>query len=247
MNKNKIIILAITLFSSCSLFAKNGLELELNVPIGGSASFKNFSFDNSLINEENREKIKKQTKADTGFETGVNLFIGYKIDLKTNLSLSLLLDAGYNYDFLGYVINENSTKYHYWFYLHTLNLGIMPKINFGNFSFAIGAGVKIPFGGNYYESTGRKYLEIESKNYWYAPIEYKDLKNYFKSSVIPYIKLAFDYSIFVHKKLAITTGIYVGYDFMIETKDAYYYKNSYISSFDFGITVGIKFSEKNNQ
>lgn len=238
---------ALMIIMSENIFAQNSFEMSVNLNAGASVGFKNERFDYDYISKDGANEIRKKTKADIGSEIGTSILIGYKIDLIENLSVSVLGEIGYNYDFLGYGVKQNNEKWIYWFQLHTFVLGVNPKLNWKNFSFGIGSGIKIPFSGNYYQSKGRKHFETESKNYWYAPIANDELsKFYFKQNVIPYLKITFDYNLFVHKKVAVTFGAYAGYDFGIETKNnKAYYKKISLSGFDFGISVGTRFLANN--
>lgn len=75
-----------------------------------------------------------------------------------------------------------------------------------------------------------------------------DIKDYFKTPVIGYIKATFDYSIFFTDNMAMNVGLYAGYDFgmnMAENlapKEVFEYMN--FSSFDVGLQLGFKFGPK---
>lgn len=244
MKKKKIICLIFVLVGSGNLFALGGFEGIVNVPLGAALSFKTYSFNSSLISADEQTKIKDNTKADIGFESGVYAQLGYRFELKNMYSLSILAEIGYSYDFLGYINKVDDKKYFYWFNTHSIAIGVLPKLNINNFSIGLGAGVKLPLKADYYEADGKKGYQLSEANTYYASLTRDDLKNtVFKSLVIPYLKLTFDYSLAVHEKLAVNFGIYTGYDFNIKGKEINNYEKWGLSSFNFGAQFGLKFSQ----
>jgi len=155
-----------------------------------------------------------------GISTGVFMQIGnnFKIKNKVGLtSISLLADIGYSLEAFLILFDEpyysyNNNVIEDMTLLNTINLGVIPKLNFYlpnlkiPFSVGLGGGVKIPF-------SGKRYLSMSSGKYIYEDLKYQDIRKSFEYPFIPYIKLTYDTYFYVSKKVAFTFGSYISYDF----------------------------------
>ena len=148
-----IIILLILIFNSFNLFAKSGLEIGIFVPIGMSISLH--TFDSSEYGNNNsgfnqyKENNAKKTKA--GFEIGILSQLGYKFQINKDFSVSLLGELGYFRDSIDYSLKDTETNSYIFVMKNSiyntfdsLLIGAIPKLNYKNFSFSLGFGVKVP-------------------------------------------------------------------------------------------------------
>ncbi len=229
---------------SISAFAASGFEAILNVPIGLSLG----------LPAGKQYKDQKDVKVGAGFDIGVSAQLGYMFSIKEGLGLSVLGEIGYAYDTwaLSYkssdVSGYQSTSY------HSLQIGILPKININQFSIGIGGGVKIPFSATrYYKSTYDGKTTKDKENYNFKELSAETGRGLGLSpAVIGYVKATFDYSIFFTDNMAMNVGLYLGYDFMPSRK-AYdhnfgvgkedTYKDQE-GTFDIGLQLGFKFGPK---
>ncbi|OEJ15310.1 hypothetical protein BFL38_13500 [Brachyspira hampsonii] len=237
MKKIINILLIFILSFNIKLFAESGFEALLNIPLGASFGI----FNGEIESIGNAPKI--NTKA--GFDAGVNAQLGYMFAFG-KFGLSILADLGYSYDSFKYSLYHSvsafggSEEYNIEnsLYLHSFQIGIIPKLNFGAFSLGIGGGVKIPISGTS-ESKTIKTINIfgsTSKTEDYLKKDYKSSD--YSSSIIGYVKMTFDYSFFFTSKLAFNLGAYIGYDIGISTKDT----DNRIDSFDTGIQLALRFA-----
>jgi len=201
-------------------------EINLTIPLGVSILFPYAEGATSRSMIQTRPYTVDYRGIEPAFNinVGVLMQIGGSFDLKNETgitSISLLADLGYYLETFGaafgktdYIGSPSSTKEDL-IYLHTLNLGIMPKMNFyfpniTPFSVGFGGGIKIPFSGTRYvtrRSLGRDDYDIKEK------MSYQDIKETFLHSFIPYIKLTMDSSFYVSKSVALIYGVYLSYDF----------------------------------
>ena len=243
MKKIINILLIIMLSFNIKLFAESGFEAILNVPLAASLGIFNGEI----------ESIGNPPKIDIGaaFDSGVTAQLGYMFAFG-KLGLSVLAELGYSYDNFKYSLYHSvsafggSEEYNIYnnLYLHNIQIGLLPKFNFGSFSLGIGGGVKIPFLG---ESENKI---IKTVNILGTSTKTEDnIKNNYKSSdylssVIGYIKFTFDYSLFFTEKLALNLGAYLGYDIGLPYKAAEKKENERVDSFDIGVQLGLRFSPK---
>ena len=225
------------------LFAESGFEAVLNVPLGVSLGIFNGEVE-SIGNEP-------QINTKAGFDAGVNAQLGYMFAFG-KFGLSVLADLGYSYDSFRYSVYHSvsalggSEEYNIEnsLYLHSLQIGIIPKLNFGAFSLGIGGGVKIPISGISEIKT------IKTINIFGNSIKSEDniKKNYTKSdylsSVIGYFKFTFDYSFFFTSKLAFNLGAYFAYDIGLSYKAANLNETYRVDSFDIGVQIGLRFAPR---
>ncbi|WP_041177524.1 hypothetical protein [Brachyspira intermedia] len=239
----KILLIIIIITFNMKLFAASGFEAVLSVPLGVSLGIFNGEV----------ESIGKEPQVNTkaGFDAGVNAQLGYMFAFE-KFGLSVLADLGYSYDSFKYSVYHSvsalggSEEYNIEnsLYLHSFQIGILPKFNFGAFSFGIGGGVKIPISGTSESKT------IKTINAFGNSIksEYNVKKDYKKSdylsSFISYFKVTFDYSFFFTSKLAFNLGAYFGYDIGLSYKATDLNEKYRVDSFDFGFQIGLRFSPK---
>lgn len=178
------------------------------------------------------------------------------IDFGGVVGLSLLGDLGYSYDSYRTSLSLSFTqpgvggidiKSYYSMYMHNFQVGILPKLNIGNLAIGIGAGVKIPMAGTLETKTdlnvtgtlpNQSYSDTQTTTEKYAASD-------FKTSVIPYVKLTFDYSFFFNDNMAFVLGAYLGYDIgLVNKPDPMFSEESRLDSFDLGINLGFKFGPR---
>ena len=254
MRKIILSIIMFTAIASTSFAVNGGFEFILNVPVGMSVGVYDYDLTDRAenadvwLNGEIRNNVGRNSGI--GFDIGVTAQIGYMFKFTDNLGLSVLGEVGYSHDTYSYIskLNKNIS---YTYSFESIQVGILPKFNFFNFSVGIGGGIKFPMAGNYHSEIGS--ISTDTK------INSDYMKRNFKTGVIPYIKFTFDYSIFFTEKMAFNIGLYLGYDFGVEPN--LYSINSGLpsnwlgnnvlivdevsySSFDIGIQLGFKFGPR---
>ena len=246
MRKIILSIFAFVAISATSFAIDGGFEFILNVPIGMSVGIYDYDLtdygenQDIILNGAIRNGIGRN--GGVGFDIGVTAQLGYMFKFTGNLGLSVLGEIGYSHDTYSY-INKLSKNISETYSFDSVQLGILPKFNFYNFAIGLGGGVKIPVSGNLRNKVGS--ITTDTK------INSDYMKRNFRSTIIPYLKFTFDYSIFFTEKLAFNIGLYLGYDFGVES-NLYTINNvvnanrlivddiSY-SSFDVGLQLGFKF------
>lgn len=180
----KKILLLLTISSALNLFAySQGFEVSLNVPLGAA------------IGTPNKALKDLGYKSSKGFDTGVEIQIGYYHKIYNRIGAGLFFDLGYTYDSFaskknladGSIIDTSM-------YMHNFEIGLMPKITIWGASLGIGGGIKIPMAGK------------------------KDLEYGYSSSIMHYFKMTLDYSFFVTDNLAVVLGIYISHDYGLPLK-----------------------------
>lgn len=234
----KIILSAsMLLMFSIAAFAESGFEAILNVPFGASIGIPPKSMKDYFGDSE----------AGAGFDSGVSAQLGYMIQAGDTTAVSILAEVGYAYDTVSFRAKIKDELGGGSFLIaspiHSLQVGLLPKFNINGLSIGIGGGVKIPMAMSaYYQIKDNRYDNGKTD-----PVKFNmnDIKNIFKPQIIGYIKLTFDYSIFLSDFFAINTGIYLGYDFMPKTA-LYtgmfgYPKEETSGTFDIGVQIGLRF------
>lgn len=235
----KIILSAsMLLMFSITAFAESGFEAILNVPFGASIGIPPKSMKDYFGTSE----------AGAGFDSGVSAQLGYMIQAGDITAVSILAEVGYAYDTVSFRAKFKDEAGGGSFLIaspiHSLQVGLLPKFNINGLSIGIGGGVKIPMAMSaYYQIEDNRYIANGKTD----PVKFNmnDIKNIFKPQVIGYIKLTFDYSIFLSDKLAVNTGIYLGYDFIPKT--SLYTgmfgepKEETSGTFDVGVQIGLRF------
>ena len=235
--KKLSLVIALILVANIKVFAESGFEAVLNVPLGVSLGIFNGEVE-SIGNEP-------QINTKAGFDAGVNAQLGYMFAFG-KFGLSVLADLGYSYDSFRYSVYHSvsalggSEEYNIEnsLYLHSFQIGILPKFNFGAFSFGIGGGVKIPISGTRESKTKKTIIKSE----YNIKTDYK--KSDYLSSVIGYFKFTFDYSFFFTSKLAFNVGAYFLYDIGLSYKAANLNETYRVDSFDIGFQLGLRFAPR---
>lgn len=245
-------ILIITMLLNRLVFAKSGFEYGFQIPLGMSVGIDRFILnkDSSSAQQSNyNSKLKQNSKKSyIGFDSGILVHLGYNFEFKRNMSLSLIFETGYSHDtFASYSKNKGSAsiKDFNCYIFESIVFGIYPKFNWNKFSFGIAGGIKVPLYAKVKDSV------IDSQNSKITQnieiIKANQLKNVFKVPIIPYLKFSVDYLIYSDKKLNLSLGGYIGYDFGMYLKNPKFNDNDLrkiikqnISSFDLGFQIGVK-------
>ena len=219
----KKIILTFAIIFMLQSKAFPNFEMNLILPIGMSYIFANAEgskLEQYLPYAIDYDSMNKQS---FGVNAGALMQIGTRFDLKNKTgltSVSVLTEIGYSLELLGATfkntatanIDRNSYVTKDMTEFHTLNLGIIPKLNFWfpsikiPFSVGFGGGVKIPF-------SGTRYIATVEREEFEEDLSYQDIKKTFEYPFIPYIKLTYDVYFYPNDKLAFTVGSYLSYDF----------------------------------
>ena len=229
--KKFLLIVAMTTIFTASAFAEGGFEFILNAPLQMSLGIPSkFLKDNA------------EAKGEKGFDYGVSAQFGYMVTLTESLAISLLAEVGYSHDNFAMSINardigialDESVKFSFDF--ESLQVGLLPKLNIGNFSIGIGGGIKIPLiGGKETVTIGKQKDSVK--------LSRSDIKNILEPDLIGYIKGTLDYSIFLTDRFALNIGLYLGYD-IIDAKILIGDKKDKLGSFDVGGEIGLRFASR---
>ena len=234
MKKFKKLLLltfALLAITNISVFAASGFEAIINVPLGLSIGIPTGTYE--ALSDKGR----------VGFDSGVTAQIGYMIGIG-KLGISVLGEFGYSYDSYKMYLLESEilgkkTEANLNMYTHSFQVGLLPKINIGQFAIGVGGGVKIPITASY--EMYNTILGVNQKTT--ANLKRKDIEQYSRN-VISYIKLTFDYSIYFGSKMALNIGAYLGYDFGLAQKNAIDNEYNSVDSFDLGLQLGLRFAPK---
>lgn len=249
------------LFLVLSLRVFSQFEVGFNIPIGFGITFAN----SSIV-------YRTMPPTDQPIST-----IGFM-----NIEIAALGYAGYNFSITnvemvdgiglffetGYYLHSFNTQHHYnleysgvtakskymeVLFLHSINIGILSKVNLKNSAIGLGGGIRVPVAGfsEFYD----QYSSVEN-----LPSEevvkhnYKDLKDTLKYLVAPYIKLTSEFRFPVkNKRVAPTLSTYFAYDFGVSYKldeinkdleifeGSPYFKKFSQSSFSLGVQLGLSF------
>ena len=205
----KILLLVIALSAlSFNLFAyAEGFEVSLNVPLGVA------------IGTPNKPLKDLGYKSGKGFDTGVEIQIGYYHKIYNRIGAGLFFDLGYTYD--SYITSktfESGNTIDTSMYMHNFEIGLMPKITIWGASLGIGGGIKIPMAGK------------------------KDLEYGYSASIMHYFKMTLDYSFFVTDNLAIVLGVYISHDYGLPLRSLT--DTPRIGGSGGGLILGFKFGSK---
>ncbi|KLI38738.1 hypothetical protein SZ51_06365 [Brachyspira hyodysenteriae] len=241
MKRITIILSIIFIFAKMS-FAASGWQFGFMVPIGMSLGFYNIGFDNNV--SEDYKKNYKKDSGTVGFDAGVNIFGGYAVS-DGDIAISLLLDLGYSHDSFGLSgsykeNNVDKTKKEYYTF-ENLSIGILPKFHYEKFAFGLGVGVKLPLYLTHSTEISKDNTATKTYGYYNA----SKMNTVMKNAVMTYVKLTFDYSLYVHDNIALLLGAYIGTDFGIDLRGAelVMVDSRNLASFDLGIQLGMKIGE----
>ncbi|MEI0562747.1 hypothetical protein R4K56_01845 [Brachyspira pulli] len=234
--KRLLLIAAALLITNISVFAASGFEAIVNVPLGLSVGIPTRTY----------EAI--EPKSSPGFDSGVTAQLGYMIGIG-KIGISILGELGYSYDSYRYyyseeLVNFAKVKTTTSLYTHSFQIGLLPKINIGQFAIGVGAGVKIPVSGyTTYKLEGSVAGVEGSSSSEKIEFKRKDIEK-MDRNVIPYMKVTFDYSFFFGNKMALNVGAYLGYDFGLAEKSTIDNEYTGVDSFDIGLQLGLRFAPK---
>ena len=248
--KKIFLTIAITTILNASAFAKSGFEFLANFQLGvgvgiPTKSMKDIGF-----------------KSDIGLDFGGGFQFGYMFQVKNNFGISALVELGYNigsYSVSGKVnISEmiaaelnrlgfgnininalgilNNVSVSFINYFYSIQVGLFPKFNIGNFAIGIGGGIKIPIMG--WQTATMLDIE-EDTGLLYRP----EISDLISPALLGYIKTSFDYSFYIIDKTSINVGLYLGIDIMKE-KSYEGQKGEYCSTFNVGIIFGVKYGAR---
>ena len=205
---SKKILLTILSVLAFNLFAyAEGFEVSLNVPLGVA------------IGTPNKPLKDLGYKSGKGFDTGVEIQIGYYHKIYNRIGAGLFFDLGYTYDsFASKKYLADGTVIDTSMYMHNFEIGLMPKITIWGASLGIGGGIKIPMAGK------------------------KDLEYGYSASIMHYFKMTFDYSFFVTDNLAIVLGVYISHDYGLPLRSLT--DTPRIGGSGGGLILGFKFGSK---
>lgn len=229
--KKLLLIIVILAATNITVFASSGFETIINVPFGLAVSIPTGTYE------------ALDYKGRLGADFGVTAQVGYMLGIG-KLGISLLGEFGYSYDsYKMYLLQSEilgqKTEMNLNMYTHSFQVGLLPKINIGQFAIGVGAGVKIPVAATY--ETDATVLGVNKK--FKYDLKRKDIEQ-FSRNVIPYIKLTFDYSIYFGSKMALSFGAYLGYDFGLAQKSTIDNEYTSVDSFDLGLQLGLRFAPK---
>ena len=205
---SKKILLTILSVLAFNLFAyAEGFEVSLNVPLGVA------------IGTPNKPLKDLGYKSGKGFDTGVEIQIGYYHKIYNRIGAGLFFDLGYTYDsFASKKYLADGTVIDTSMYMHNFEIGLMPKITIWGASLGIGGGIKIPMAGK------------------------KDLEYGYSASIMHYFKMTLDYSFFVTDNLAIVLGVYISHDYGLPLRSLT--DTPRIGGSGGGLILGFKFGSK---
>ena len=238
MIKKIFLIITLTTIFSVSAFARSGFEFLIDFQFGLGVGVPT-----KTMEKEN------EFKSDIGFD-GTALFqLGYMFEVNDNFGISFLGEFGYgmgSYSILGKTnITEistdgipiiNSVSVSVDSYFDNIQIGLFPKLNFGNFAIGIGGGIKIPSGGEMrVTALGREET---------LKLNRGDIVDFFNPPIFGYVKTSFDYSFYLIDKIAFNVGLYLDYDIMKFQEETG--KDEYGGTFNVGIVFGVRFGPMNN-
>ena len=236
MRKIFIISISIFLLQFQNIFADFDAGFGIVIPLGASISQ---SYQDHKLGVNNSGKL----TSDVGFEWGIGITPGLYNGFDDYLGFSISLDLAYHRDVFSFKeikafgnSDYKNVKTTYCF--DTLVIGILPKLNIANFFIGIGAGVKLALAGEEItQNYNANYNQFENVNYSY---NLNDIKNKYKTFVIPYIKVTLDHLFLFSDDTALGIGIYAGYDFGPKLRDDRFTKND-LGAFDIGGQISFYF------
>lgn len=250
--KNIFLTIAFIIIFNISAFGESGFEFSGNFQLGMSVGIPTKSLKDIGF------------KSDIGLDFGCGFQFGYMFQIKNNFGISALVELGYNvgsYSIKGKLnineliseelsklgfgninINElgilNNVSASFINYFYSIQVGLFPKFNIGNFSIGIGGGIKIPIMG--WQTLEMLGIE-EDTGLLYRP----EISDLISPAILGYVKTSFDYSFYIFDKTFINVGLYLGFDIM-KNKSYEWQKGEYGSTFNVGVIFGIKYGASVN-
>lgn len=232
--KRLFFIVSILTIFNISAFAKSGFEFILNIPLQmGIGIMPKYLKDNAGANGE------------VDFDGGITAQFGYMTQMSSRFGISLLAEFGYSYDTIAASLNASSlglgiemyaNRVSFSYSFDSLQVGLLPKFNIGNFAIGIGGGIKIPMKGK----LATKVLNQEQSK----ELGRGDIANAISPAILGYIKASLDYSIFFKDNFAFNIGLYLGYDIAKDKSLDINRKKIYYGILDIGVELGLKYGAK---
>lgn len=228
--KKIILAIATTMVFSMSAFASSGFEFILN----GRAGL-GFGMPPQNLKES------AEAKSELGLDAGVSAQFGYRLQAIGSFGISVLAELGYSHDAFYMSLDGNPLgiigvgRISYKYSFDSFQVGLLPKLNFGNLAVGIGGGIKIPFGGKQTIKIGEEEASVKIKR--------SDIKEILNPTFTGYIKGTLDYSIFLTEQFAVNLGLYLEYD-IINSKIGIGDKMERWGSLDIGLELGLKFGPR---
>ena len=239
--KKFFLTMAVAMVFSTSAFAASGFEFLLNLSGGLGATIPNKEVKN----------LAPDAKGGISADAGIDVQLGYMLQVQNRFGISLLAELGYNFDIYNWGENKGTESYSsgvsstpggssstertaekgwkYTAYYHSFRVGLLPKFNIGlggrhGLAIGIGGGVKIPISG-YYDLTSFTSFDANGEAQ-YTGIDSQKLKrqeinDMLTPPVIGYMKVTFDYYLFFTDNIAMNFGFYLGGDFGMKVKDGF--------------------------
>ena len=236
MNNLKRLFFTVSILAifNISVFAKSGFEFILNIPLQmGIGIMPKYLKDNAGANGE------------VSFDGGITAQFGYMTQMSSRFGISLLAEFGYSHDTIAASLNASSLNLGIEMYANrvafsysfdSLQIGLFPKFNIGNFAIGIGGGIKIPMKGK----LTTKVINQEQSN----ELGRGDIANIISPAILGYVKTSLDYSIFFKDNFAFNIGLYLGYDIAKDKSLDINGKKIYYGILDIGVELGLKYGAK---
>lgn len=230
--KKLFLVVAMSMVFVVSAFAESSFEFILNGKAGLS-----IGVPPKLL------KDNAGAKGELGLDAGVSAQFGRLHRFSRGFGISMLAEIGYSRDAFANSVDASSlgltgggiASFSYRF--DSLQIGLLPKFNFGKFAIGIGGGIKIPLGG------GKETVQIGSEKES-IKLSRSDIKNLINPMIIGYVKGTLGYSIFLTESFAFNIGLYLEYDIMKAQLIPIGDKKEFYGSFDIGLELGLRFGRK---
>ncbi len=249
MKSIKYIILFIFI-CSLSVFGQQNRSVELDfiVPVGASLGINYYTLKSDATNKSTvdrfEEKLSKNSKPPfLGFDTGLYVLVGKRFPMGKNVSFGIFGEFGWSHDSFATAVVSKDQSLISTISFESLVFGINPRFHFGKFTVGISGGIKLPIFAIAMDSTiNTKENTLRNNTEYYHMLQ---IWKAYTLPFIPYVKISTDYTIFSDRKIELTVGGYIGYDFgMIAVNNdftEYYLRKDidyHISSIDVGFQFG---------
>lgn len=230
--KKLFLVVAMSMVFVVSAFAESSFEFILNGKAGLS-----IGVPPKLLKDNAR------AKGELGLDAGVSAQFGRLHQLSRGFGISMLAEIGYSRDTFANSVDASSLglagggRASFSYRFDSLQIGLLPKFNFGKFAIGIGGGIKIPLGG------GKETVQIDSEKES-IKLSRSDIKNLINPMIIGYVKGTLGYSIFLTESFAFNIGLYLEYDIMKARLIPIGDKKEFYGSFDIGLELGLRFWKK---
>ena len=253
--KKILLTMAMTMALGTSAFAASGFEFLFQLAGGLGVTIPN--------NATKDLEIKGKESADAD----ISAQLGYMFQVKEGFGISVLGELGYSWDMYNMGYGDTSvssggiggaTTYsakaglNFIQYYHSFKLGLLPKFNIGvgrgAIAIGIGGGVKIPIAGELLMTSTIAGQDVATREELRSEINIalkrQDISDLFSPSVIGYLKVTFDYYLFLTDNIGMNFGLYLGGDFGPKFKESALLSGIGVGSFDIGLQLGFRFGPK---